>query len=110
MLSEVPGIPCPVSRELFELGAEPAVDVEYRAGHEGGSGAGEEDDTGGNFLRGAVALPRVLRALGFREIAPVLWALVGIDRAGLQHVDGDAARSEVARRALGVTDVCSLGS
>ena len=84
-------------------GAEAAIDIEHRAGHERGIGAGEEHDAGGDLFRGAVTLQRVLRALGFGEGA-VLRVHVGVDRARLQHVDGDAARAEVARGALAVAD------
>src|SRR6266850_2751737 len=89
---------------LLELRAEAAIDIQYRAGHERRAGAGEEYDAGGDFFRGAVALQRVLGALGFGERAAVLWIHVGVDRAGLQHVHGNAARAEVTRSAFAVAD------
>ena len=89
-------------------GAEAAIDIEHRAGHEGGFGAGEEHDAGRHFLRLAEALQGVQAALRLGELAAILRIHLGVDRAGLHHVDGDAARAEVARRALGVADDGSL--
>src|SRR3981081_2668689 len=57
--------------EVFGVGAEAAVDIQHGAGHKRGAGAGEEYDAGGDFFRGAVALQRVLGALGFGERAAV---------------------------------------
>src|SRR5258708_6478150 len=105
---DVPGPRTPGTAELLELRAKAAIDIEHRAGHERCAGAGEEHDAGGDFFRGAVALQRMLRALGFGEGAAVLRVHVGVDRARLQHVDRNAARAEVARCALAVADDRSL--
>src|SRR5213595_89459 len=64
---------------LFESGAEAAIDIQHRAGYERRAGTGEEDDAGGDFFCGAVALQRMLGALGFGERAAVLWIHVGVD-------------------------------
>ena len=93
-----------------ESGAEAAIDVEHRSGYERGFGAGEEHVRRLRFLP---AVPKRCSACCLRwsvgEVAVVVRVHVGVDRARLQHVDGDAARAEVARRALGVADDSSLG-
>ena len=69
----------------------------------------EEQHAGCDFFRLAEALQRVLLALEVGEVAVVVRVHVGVDRARLQHVDGDATGAEVTRRALGVADDGSLG-
>src|SRR3569623_36803 len=89
-------------------GVEKGKGAAARAGHGVGVSASVLGPARGDLFSRAVTLLRVLRALGLRERS-VLRVHVGVDRTGLQHVDGDAARTEVARCALRVADNRSLG-
>src|SRR4051794_767232 len=94
---------------LLELRAEAAIDIEYRAGHERGLGAREEQHACGNFLGPSEALQRMLLALRLCELAAVFRVHVGVDRARLQHVDGDAAWPKIPGSTLRVADDRGLG-
>src|SRR5271155_2661402 len=88
------------SMGVLRSGVCAAVDGEVGAGDGGGFGAGEEGDEGGDFVHGAVAFEGGVGDLGGGPIAGG-GVEVGVDGAGLDVVDGDAAGTDFAGEALG---------
>jgi len=86
-LGEVPGAPC-ARHEHLNYAPKPPSTFSTVPVTNDAAGLARNTTPGGGSLRGAVALQRVLCALGFGERAAILRIHVGIDRAGLQHVHG----------------------
>src|SRR5258705_4347805 len=88
-------------------GRPTSIGRQARASDVAGFGTGEKCDEAGDFVRAAVALERdvadaVTRQVGVRRIH------VGVNHAGLDVVNGDAARSEVSGESLCETGDSSL--
>ena len=86
-----------VPTQSNHLGVGAAVDGEIGAGDVGGFGAGDEGDQGGDLFHCAVALEG---GVGVLRRGPVAGGgiEVGVDRAGLDVVDGDAASADFSGR------------
>src|SRR5437899_1696817 len=84
----------------FPISGRPtSIGQQARASDVAGFGTGEKCDETGDFVRAAIALERdvadaVTRQVGVRRIH------VGVNHAGLDVVDSDAARSEVSGESL----------
>lgn len=85
------------------LGAEAAIDGQAGTGDVARFRAGEVGDEASDFFAGAVAGQGHQRFQGFGEFA-LRRVHVGVHRAGLDVVDGDALRAEVAGHAFGQAD------
>src|SRR5258705_12827817 len=91
----------------FISSREASIGEQARTGDVAGFGTRQVGDKAGDLIGIAIALKRCHGNQRLREVA-VCRIHVSINRAGLDVVNGDAARAEVSGKSLRETRDCSL--